>query len=37
MIDGIEGNPPKFRPYKLKNTKSYYKNLTKLKEKFKSK
>lgn len=37
MNDGIEGNAPKYKPYKLKNTKSYYRNLQKLKEKLNSK
>lgn len=37
MINGIEGKPPNYKSYKLKNTKSYYKNLERLKEKLKSK
>lgn len=37
MNDGIEGKAPNYKPYKLKNTKSYYRNLQKLKEKLNSK
>lgn len=37
MIQGIEGKPPNYKSYKLRNTKSYYKNLEILKEKLKSK
>lgn len=37
MTDGIIGKEPKFKSYKLRNTKSYYRNLEKLKEKLNSK